>query len=467
MSQYDYDVVIIGSGPAGESAAMNSSKHRLKTALIEQAQWVGGGCTHQGTIPSKALRAMVKKYISFMNSPFNTHEDDSRQVAYQDVLSRAHNVIDKQVNMRSKFYKRNRIDLLHGRAEFVDQHTIKVVNADHGDSIVTAQNFIIATGSRPYNPSDINFNNPRIYDSDTILKMHKTPRKLLIYGAGVIGCEYASIFSGLGIKTELINTRGRLLEFLDDEISDALNYHLRDYGVMVRHREVYDSIETTDVGLNLNLKSGKSLHGDALLFCNGRSGNTQNLGLENIGITPDSRGLISVNKQYQTEIENVFAAGDVIGWPSLASAAYDQGRAAAAAARGKADTRYVDDVPTGIYTIPEISHVGKTERELTDECVPYEIGRAFFKDTARAQISGEDVGMLKILFHTETLQILGIHCFGAEATEIIHIGQAIMKQKGEGNNLRYFMNTTFNYPTMAEAYRIAALNGVNRLESFF
>lgn len=467
MSQYDYDLVVIGSGPAGESAAMNTSKHRLKAAVIEEAQFVGGGCTHQGTIPSKALRSTVKKYISYINSPFNTQEGDKVQMAYHDVLSRAKNVIGQQVHMRSKFYSRNRIDLYQGRAEFVDQHTIKIVNSDTGDQTITAKNFVIASGSRPYNPSDINFNHPRIYDSDTILKMRHTPRKILIYGAGVIGCEYASIFSGLGIKVELINTRDRLLEFLDDEISDALNYHLRDFGVMVRHREEYDSVEITDLGVNLRLKSGKSLHGDALLFCNGRSGNTHRMGIENVGLTADSRGLLKVNEQYQTEVENVFAAGDVIGWPSLASAAYDQGRAAAAAARGKERTRYVDDVPTGIYTIPEISHVGKTERELTDECIPYEVGRAFFKDTARAQISGEDVGMLKILFHIETLEILGIHCFGAEATEIIHIGQAIMKQPGEGNNLRYFMTTTFNYPTMAEAYRIAALNGINRLASAF
>ena len=293
--------------------------------------------------------------------------------------------------------------------------------------------------------------------------MKHTPRKVIIYGAGVIGCEYASIFSGLGIKVELINTRDRLLEFLDDEISDALSYHLRHMGVMIRHREAYSAVVANDKGVEIQLESGKHLRGDALLWCNGRTGNTDGLALSSVGLAADHRGQLAVDEHYETSVEGIFASGDVIGWPSLASAAYDQGRSAAASARGKEHCRFVDDVPTGIYTLPEISSVGLTERELTEARIPYEVGRALFKDTARAQISGETVGMLKILFHVETLEILGIHCFGAEASEIVHIGQAIMKQKGEGNSLRYFITTTFNYPTMAEAYRTAALNGINRL----
>jgi NAD(P) transhydrogenase len=288
---------------------------------------------------------------------------------------------------------------------------------------------------------------------------------VLIYGAGVIGCEYASIFAGLGIKVELINSFSNLLAFLDSEISDALGYHLRDSGVMVRHREEYEEVLADERGVTLALKSGKRIRGDALLFCNGRTGNTHTLNLGAVGLLADERGQLQVNRHYQTEVPNIFAVGDVIGWPSLASAAYDQGRSAAAVSRGKEGVRYVDDVPTGIYTLPEISSVGATEMELTEARTPFEVGRAFFKDTARGQISGEDVGMLKILFCPQTLRILGIHCFGAEATEIIHIGQAIMKQQGEGNTLRYFITTTFNYPTMAEAYRIAALNGLNRLST--
>jgi NAD(P) transhydrogenase len=293
--------------------------------------------------------------------------------------------------------------------------------------------------------------------------LRHTPRTLVIFGAGVIGCEYASIFSGLGVKVDLIDGRDRLLSFLDNEISDALSYHLRNSAVKIRHNEDYESVSGDSHGVTVTLKSGKRIHADAFLWCNGRSGNTAELGLDNIGLIPNSRGQLSVNEHYQTEVEGVYAVGDVIGWPSLASAALDQGRAAAAHMLSADDFRYIDDVPTGIYTIPEISSIGKTEEELTAESVPYEVGQAFFKDTARAQISGEPVGMLKILFHRDSLQILGIHCFGDQASEIIHIGQVIMHQKGEANTLKYFINTTFNYPTMAEAYRVAAISGLNRI----
>ena len=321
---------------------------------------------------------------------------------------------------------------------------------------------IIATGSRPYLPPDVDFRHHRIYNSDTILNLSHTPRTLIIYGAGVIGSEYASIFAGLGVKVDLINPGSRLLSFLDDEISDALSYHLRNNGVLVRHNEQYESVVGDDHGVVLSLQSGKKIRADAFLWCNGRSGNTEKLGLENIGLEPNGRGQLAVDEHYRTEVDNIYAAGDVIGWPSLASAAYDQGRSASSDIVDDAYFRFVSDVPTGIYTIPEISSVGKTERELTEAKVPYEVGQAFFKDLARAQITGEAVGMLKILFHRETRQILGIHCFGDQAAEIVHIGQAIMNQKGEANSLNYFINTTFNYPTMAEAYRVAALNGLNR-----
>jgi NAD(P) transhydrogenase len=312
-------------------------------------------------------------------------------------------------------------------------------------------------------PPDVDFRHHRIYNSDTILNLSHTPRTLIIFGAGVIGSEYASIFAGLGVKVDLINPGNRILSFLDDEISDALSYHLRSNGVLIRHNEMYESVKGDDHGVVLSLKSGKKIRADAFLWCAGRSGNTDNLGLENIGLEPNNRGQLSVDKHYRTDVENVYAVGDVIGWPSLASAAYDQGRSAASDIADDEYFRFVDDVPTGIYTIPEISSVGRTEQELTDSKVPYEIGKAFFKHLARAQITGESVGMLKILFHPQTKEILGIHCFGDQAAEIVHIGQAIMNQKGEANTLDYFINTTFNYPTMAEAYRVAALNGLNRV----
>jgi NAD(P) transhydrogenase len=457
-----YDVLVIGSGPAGESAALNAMKHGQHVAIVEQKSGVGGACTHQGTIPSKALRHNVRQLMRFNRNPIFRDLGDPLTLSFPRVLGAADEVISKQVAMRSKFYQRNRIEVIEGEARFHDACTL-IVTKGGRERRVAANQIVIATGSRPYHPDNIDFTHARIYDSDSILAMQHTPRKIIIYGAGVIGCEYASIFSGLGIKVELINTRDRLLEFLDDEISDALSYHLRHMGVIIRHREAYSAVIVGDSGVEIQLESGKQLRGDALLWCNGRTGNTNTLALEVMGLQADHRGQLDVDQHYETSVAGVFAAGDVIGWPSLASAAYDQGRSAAASARGKEYCRFVDDVPTGIYTLPEISSIGKTERELTAAKIPYEVGRAMFKDTARAQISGETVGMLKILFHVETLEILGIHCFGAEASEIVHIGQAIMKQKGEGNSLRYFITTTFNYPTMAEAYRTAALNGVNRL----
>ena len=462
MTKPHYDLLVIGSGPAGESAALNAVKHDQRVAIIEQQSWVGGACTHQGTIPSKALRHTVRQVMRFNRNPLFRDLGDPRTLTYPRLLSAADDVIKRQVAMRSKFYQRNRIEVIAGQARFVDRNTL-AISQQGREHRVSADQVVIATGSRPYRPDNIDFSHPRVYDSDTVLEMAHTPRKILIYGAGVIGCEYASIFSGLGIKVELINTRDRLLEFLDGEISDALSYHLRNLGVMIRDREEFSRVSATDEGVEVILESGKKLRGDALLWCNGRTGNTDSLSLESIGLKADHRGQLEVDEHYETSVEGIFAAGDVIGWPSLASAAYDQGRSAAASARGKENCRFVDDVPTGIYTLPEISSVGATERELTEARVPYEVGRALFKDTARAQICGETVGMLKLLFHVETLEILGIHCFGAEAAEIVHIGQAIMKQKGEGNSLRYFITTTFNYPTMAEAYRTAALNGINRL----
>ncbi len=463
MSSYDYDVLVIGSGPAGESAALNAAKHRLKVAVIEERPLLGGSCTHRGTIPSKALRNAVRQLMGFNRNTLYREIGNSRQISYPRMLSGATAVINKQVIMRSKFYTRNDIHVFSGHASFVDNNTLDVELREGGHKKLTSRDIVIATGSSPYRPENVNFNHPRIYDSDTILDLQHTPRKVLIYGAGVIGSEYASIFSGLGIKVELINNFDYLLAFLDDEISDALSYHLRDTGVMVRHREEYERVEMFDGGIVLHLKSGKRLRADALLWCNGRSGNTGKLNLRNVGLETDARGQLAVNQLYQTEQDNIYAVGDVIGWPSLASAAYDQGRSATAVSRGKEKVRFVNDVPTGIYTIPEISSVGKTERELTAAKVPFEVGRAFFKDTARGHISGENAGVLKILFHADTLEILGIHCFGAEATEIVHIGQAVMKLNG---SLRYFVETTFNYPTMAEAYRIAALNGLNRLQGF-
>ncbi len=459
----NYDVVVLGSGPAGEGAAINARKLGKRVALIEQQQQLGGNCTHWGTIPSKALRHAVKEIISFNTKPMFREIGEPRWFSFHNVLKNAEKVIAKQVKSRTQYLARNRIDIFFGRASFVNENTIEVLDRNGTVQHLETKQTIIATGSRPYRPADIDFSHPRIYDSDTILSLKHTPRRIVIYGAGVIGCEYASIFSGLGVKVDLINTRDKLLSFLDEEISDALSYHLRHIGVVIWNNEEYEKVEGVDDGVIIHLGSGKRFKADALLWANGRTGNTQGMGLENIGLMPNSRGQLDVNEHYQTVLEHIYAAGDVIGWPSLASAAFDQGRSAAGNAASTEQWRFVNDVPTGIYTIPEISSIGMTEQELTSAKIPYEIGQAYFEAMARAQISNETVGMLKILFHRETLEILGIHCFGDQASEIVHIGQAIMSQKGEANSLRYFVNTTFNYPTMAEAYRVAALDGLNRL----
>ncbi len=462
MADYQYDLIVIGAGPAGEAAAMAAAKSEMRVGVVENRGVVGGNCAHKGTIPSKALRHAVKQIIHFSSLPMFRNLGTHSAPSYPQVLESAAQVIPKQVQLHTEFYVRNRIKLHDGHAKFINSSQIEVVGSGGVRDIISADKFLIATGSRPYHPPGVNFNHPRIYDSDSILDMQHTPRTLIIYGAGVIGCEYASIFAGLGMKVDLINNRERLLSFLDDEISDALSYHLRGNGVMVRHREEYENVEAGDSGVVLNLKSGKRIKADALLWCNGRSGNTEHLGLENLGLEANSRGQLTVDQNYLTTVPNIYAAGDVIGWPSLASASYDQGRAVLSGIKGES-YRIVEDAPTGIYTLPEISSIGKTEAELTAAKVPYEVGRAFFKDTARGQISGENVGMLKLLFRIDTFEILGIHCFGAEAAEIIHIGQAIMSQEGSANTINYFSNTTFNYPTMAEAYRVAALNGLNRV----
>lgn len=462
MPDFTYDFLVIGAGPAGEAAAMSASKNGLKVAVVDNQGALGGNCTHKGTIPSKALRHAVKQVIHFRKQPEVLQMSSLGAVSYPAILEAASGIIPRKVAMHKSFYSRNRVPIHSGTAQFTGPQDLEVTTEKGVKTTLHAKTFLIATGSRPYHPADIDFNHPRVYDSDTILSMQHSPRTLVIYGAGVIGCEYASIFSGLGIKVDLINSREHLLSFLDGEISDALSYHLRDKGVLVRHSEEFESLDTSDQGVVIKLVSGKRIRADALLWCNGRTGNTDLLHLEKAGLKADHRGQIAVDNHYRTLVPHIYAAGDVIGWPSLASASYDQGRAVVKALLGEAVNKIVD-APTGIYTLPEISSIGRTEAELTAAKVPYEVGRAFFKDTARAQISGDDVGMLKILFHLDTLEILGIHCFGAEAAEIIHIGQAIMNQKGDANSIEYFLNTTFNYPTMAEAYRVAALNGINRV----
>lgn len=463
MEEQSVDVVVIGSGPGGEGAAMKACKAGLEVVVVDRYAQVGGGCTHWGTIPSKALRHAIRTAGELRTNPlFRQSRPSIPEIP--DLLKTAGSVIQKQVDLRTGFYERNRVPVVHGEARFVDPHTIEVVSGGMAIARYKTRYVVLATGSRPYRPSAVDFSHPRILDADKVLGMDFTPSSLTVYGAGVIGSEYASMFRNLGIKITLINTRDKLLAFLDDEIIDALAYHLRNQGVIIKHNEEMERVEGVDDGVVLHLKSGKRIKSDALLFAQGRTGNTDTLNLDAVGLTANRRGQLEVDENYRTAVPHVYAVGDVIGYPSLASAAYDQGRFAAThLAEGDCPFSLVANIPTGIYTSPEISSVGQTERELTEKMIPYEVGQAMFRHLARAQISGDTVGMLKLLFHRETLEVLGIHCFGSNASEIVHIGQAIMAQPGKANSIEYFAGTTFNYPTMAEAYRVAALNGLNRV----
>ncbi|THB74648.1 MAG: Si-specific NAD(P)(+) transhydrogenase [Gammaproteobacteria bacterium] len=464
-NQEHFDIIIIGTGPAGESTASSLTGTGMKIAIIEKYSMVGGGSTHYGTIPSKALRHAIERMQEIETNPLFHHTTTEKHNIIQHIMNSAKRVMTNISQSKSKLYQEsNDITLIHGMASFVDCNTIQVLEHDEIKKL-TAERIIIATGSHPYHPGNIDFSHPRVFDSDSILNLKEPPTSIIIYGAGVIGCEYASIFAGAGSKIELINTRDRLLSFLDSEISEALSYHMREQNISIKNNEEYDFVNLNNDNVELHLKSGKILKGDIILWANGRTGNAANLNLEAANIHVNNRLQIEVNNHYQTEQSHIYAIGDIIGWPALASAAYGQGRYVAEhIVKQECDIKVDENIPTGIYTIPEISCIGKTEEELTEEKIPYEVGKTNFKNLSRTHIRNQKSGILKILFHRETLQILGIHCFGYQASDIIHIGQAIMAQPGSANTIRYFINTTFNYPTMAEAYKIAALNGLSKIE---
>ena len=460
-----FDVVVIGSGPGGEGAAMQATKSGLKTALVERQDRVGGNCTHFATIPSKTLRHVAHRITTFQNDSFFNTSVHSK-ANFTHILERSKHVISQQVARRAGHYTRNTVKVYHGEASLKNS-TCVLVKGD-GDHIeqLTTKNIVIATGSKPNHPLHIDFNHHNIFDSDSITKMNYSPKKIIIYGAGVVGCEYASIFNSLGAKVTLINRHNDLLNFLDHEIKNALSYHFRDKGIHIRHSEECEKVELKDKKVQVTLTSGKKIIANTLLATLGRRGDIENLGTAIVGIETTDKGHIIVNEHYQTSVPNIYAVGDLTGFPCLASSAYDQGRFAALhIIDPDCDNSLVKDVPVGIYTSPEISSIGQTEQQLTKNKIPYEAGHVAFKNLARAQITDQTVGMLKLLFHAESLEILGIHCFGQNAAEIVHIGQAIMAQPVPNNTLQYFVNTTFNYPTMAEAYRVAALNGMNRLSN--
>ena len=462
MTTEQFDVVVIGSGPAGEGAALTAAKSHRSVAIVERYFEVGGGCTHWGTIPSKALRHAVKTLHDLRRNPLLREFRDASQLTYPQLLASATKVVEAQVASRRRFYERNRVPVFFGEAKFLDANTLEVQPAVGKPLQLSGKNIVIAAGSRPYHPPEVDFTHERIRDSDSILRYGEHPFSVTIYGAGVIGCEYASIFINLGAKVTLVNTQDRLLSFLDDEIAEALSYHLREQGCVIRHNEQFKTLEARERDVVLHLESGRKIKSDLLLWANGRTGNSNTLALDRVGLKANSRGQIEVNRHYQTVVPHIYAVGDIVGPPALASAAYVQGsHAVQHMIDPTIEPHSTASIPSGIYTIPEISSIGRTERELQEAKVPYEVGHCAFKNLARAQMTDERVGVLKIIFHAETMQLLGVHCFGDNASEIVHIGQTVMA--GPANDVRYFTQTTFNYPTMAEAYRVAAYNGINRL----
>jgi NAD(P) transhydrogenase len=460
-----YDLIVIGSGPAGQRAAIHAAKMGKRVALVEMREVVGGACINTGTIPSKTMREAVLHLSGYnYKSIYGMNYRVKEKITMADLAFRVQHVIKTEVDVTEAQLSRNNIEMLVGVASFVSPTEIRVTNS-RGATVYETSSVLIATGTKPASSPKVPINGRSIVNSDQILDLEQLPRTLLVVGGGVIGVEYTCMFAALGVRVTLIERRPRLLEFADQEIIEALSYHLRDTRVTMRMNEGVESVEELPDGTVVaNLESKKKVSGDALLYAVGRQGNVDELNLPAAGIEADNRGRIPVDKDYQTKVPHIFAVGDVIGFPSLASVSMEQGRIAAARAFG--DTTVLSNpsyYPYGIYTIPEISFIGKTEEQLTEEDVPYEVGVAYYREIARGQIRGDTTGRLKIVFHRETRAILGVHIIGEGASELLHIGQAVMIL---GGTLDYFVDTVFNYPTLAECYKVAALNGRNKLAKF-
>jgi NAD(P) transhydrogenase len=456
-----YDLVVIGSGPGGQRAAIQAAKSGKRVAMIEKGLGVGGVCTNTGTIPSKTMREAVLHLSGFYYQNFyGANYRVKETVTMADLNYRVQRVIESEVSVIQAQLQRNGVDLLHGVGSFLDAHRIQVENGG-GRNELQAANVLIATGTKPAVNAKVPVNGRTIIDSDQILNMTQIPKTLIVVGGGVIGVEYACMFATLGVRVTIVEKRPRLLEFADTEMVEALTYNMRDRRVTMRLNEEVDSVEElADGRVAAMLVSHKRVMGDALLYAVGRQGNVDGLNLAAAGVTADERGRIHVDADYRTAQPHIFAVGDVIGFPSLASVSMEQGRIAAANAFHIKIQSDPATYPYGIYTIPQISFIGKTEEQLTQEDVPYEVGVAYYREIARGQISGHTEGRLKLLFHRETLELLGVHIYGEEAAELLHIGQAVFSLKGK---VTYFVNTVFNYPTLAECYKAAAFNGLNRL----
>jgi NAD(P) transhydrogenase len=455
---FDYELLVIGSGPAGQKAAVQAAKLGRKVAVVEREQ-VGGVSANWGTIPSKTLREAIV-YLTGLSerATYGRSYRVKEEITIEDLRLKTGQVVEREVDVVRNQLMRNHVQVFEGTASFVDPHTIAVSGRD--ERRVSAENVVIATGSAPARPSAVEFDGQTILDSDTLLELDWLPRSAVVVGAGVIGIEYASMFAALSSNVTVVEKRPRLLDFCDAEIAEGLQYHLRDLGVVFRLGEEVTAVDRHEGGTLTHLASGKRVLADMVLYAAGRQGNTEELQLANAGLEADERGRIAVGPDFRTATPHIFAAGDVIGWPALAATAMEQGRLAAARAFGDETAAMSELLPIGIYTIPEISYVGRNEQELTRDGVPYEVGVSRYRELARGQILGDTYGLLKLLVSTEDHRVLGVHVLGTNATEVVHIGQAVM---GFGGTIDYLVDAVFNYPTLAESYKVAALDARNKL----
>ena len=456
-----YDLVVIGSGPAGQKGAIAAAKLNKRVAIIERSKLGPGGvCLHSGTIPSKTMREAILHLSGFsQRDVFCERYREKRKITMQDLKRKIAYVVEHEMDVIHDQLDRNDIDFFRGEARFTGPHELSV-QTDEGSSNLTADHFLVACGTRPARPSNIPFDGKRVFDSDEILHLDTIPRSLIVVGGGVIGLEYAIMFATLGVRVTVVDGRERMLEFCDREIIDTLLFHARSLGMVFRLGEDVIAVEHLPGDrVAVQLESGKRLIGDSVLFTAGRVGDTDSLNLKAAGLEPDERGRLWCDENHRTGVPHIYGSGDVVGFPALASVSMEQGRRAVCHAFGR-PFQGCQHMPYGLYTIPEISMVGKSEEQLTKERVPYEVGIARFREIARGQILGDKLGLLKILFHRATRKLLGVHCIGETATEIIHIGQSVMAFDG---TIDYFRDTVFNYPTMAECYKVAAFDGLNKL----
>ena len=468
-SSFDYDLIAIGSGPGGQRAAIQAAKLGKRVALVERKVDIGGVCVRTGTIPSKTLREATVALSGYRDRGFlaTSHGNGHHQIGMEDLVLRTGQVVRNEVDVVRDQLLRNDVALYDGTASFLDPHTLAIDDRDgHQRRTISGRHIVIATGTTATRDEHIPFDRRRVITSDDAISMERVPRTMAVIGAGVIGLEYASMFAALGTRVTLIDKRPRLLPFIDAEIMEALAFHMRERRMTLWLGEEVSGVEldeADDGKVRIHLASGKHVVAEKALYSIGRSGATRRLNLAAAGLAPDERGRLPVDAHYRTAVPHIYAVGDVIGFPSLASTSLEQGRLAACHAFGIAARSVPSLVPYAVYTIPEISAVGRTEDELTGAGIPYEVGKAQYREIARGQIIGDRTGLLKLIFHWETHALLGVHIIGEGASELIHIGQAVMTF---GGTVEHFVETVFNYPTLAECYKTAALDGLNRLDSW-